>query len=259
MTDVRIKCPMCGASIKVAERFVGKRGRCPKCGEEFAASTGLAIREKPADVDFDMRPALAELPTPVAPPPTPVAPPPTIVMSAVLIPAAPRRRPNRWLVPAGLSLGVLAGVVGLAAWYLGGRTSDPQPAPRALPVAAREPPKPEPEPVEPVAVVPPRPKTVGEMTVNDLTDAQNLASFNAATAIVTYLGPENTGDITDEKVETTAIGDAGIIFTFTGRIEYTAENRASPSRYRYSVTVVYDVAANTHTVDAAKVGTKVIK
>lgn len=39
---MRLACPACGRNVKVPESALGKRGRCPGCGEVFALSEELA-------------------------------------------------------------------------------------------------------------------------------------------------------------------------------------------------------------------------
>lgn len=261
MGAVRIECPMCGASMKVGEGRVGKRGRCPKCGEEFLAPAGRAIPEKQPDVDFDL-----SVPKVMAEPAASIsfAPEPPASVSAsdrtVLLPARPlkRKRP-RWLVPAIGLLG-LAGItivaVGILALVDNGEATGPTAEDDSREPAVNV--EPEPEPVIAQPAAPPVPQTVGELTVNDLNVIKMGVAARVVTTVTGYLGQENTGDYSDEMWETETVGDTGLLYTATGRVEYTAQNRASPTRYKFSVTVLYDVPTQRFTVEAAKVGTKVI-
>ena len=69
---VEVSCPACSGAFKVAEQHIGKRAKCPKCGERFLI-VAPPNEDEPVLADLDW-----QSPVPVSvslPPPPPIAPP----------------------------------------------------------------------------------------------------------------------------------------------------------------------------------------
>src|SRR5271157_1305697 len=55
---LRVSCPTCKSTFKVAEHYAGKHGKCPKCGTRFAFSTPSTPNETlPASLGDELSPA----------------------------------------------------------------------------------------------------------------------------------------------------------------------------------------------------------
>ena len=77
---IRIDCPVCGKTLKVADEAAGKTGKCPQCNERFKVP-----KLKPAASQTSVAPAPPKRPTIVRPQlvrdplPVPVQVTPTVV------------------------------------------------------------------------------------------------------------------------------------------------------------------------------------
>jgi hypothetical protein len=52
---VQISCQSCSASLKVRDEFLGRKGKCPKCGQIIALSPPTAAEPAPAEDDDEVR------------------------------------------------------------------------------------------------------------------------------------------------------------------------------------------------------------
>ena len=54
---ISIKYPMCGKKLNVSEEKIGKKGRCPSCGETVVLNIidEHAVPPEPADTDAEKR------------------------------------------------------------------------------------------------------------------------------------------------------------------------------------------------------------
>jgi len=106
-----IKCPECGAALRVPEERVGRRGKCPKCGRAFVISSSAPTRTEQS----------SKLSTPHQPSTLPAR-----VPSVPGSPGGFQRHGFRWLLGAGGGVAVLLLVVfGLIVLLSnGGATSD---------------------------------------------------------------------------------------------------------------------------------------
>lgn len=98
-----LRCEACGFSKKVPDKFLGRKVRCPGCGQM------ATVEADPADLKLDD--VIPEPPAPPsAPAPKPGAPAPAPDLSLAEAPAATRRMPG--LLAGSLAGNLLAGLAG---------------------------------------------------------------------------------------------------------------------------------------------------
>ncbi|HQZ64028.1 MAG TPA: hypothetical protein PLY87_03080 [Planctomycetaceae bacterium] len=106
---IEFNCPYCTATIRVADAYAGKQGRCPKCDTRLVIPSVRSPNQPAAPEPSSPVEALAGLPfaagqTPIAPPgpmtgeETPFAPQPLVSSVAKSRRRRVRRRPSRALV-----------------------------------------------------------------------------------------------------------------------------------------------------------------
>lgn len=138
-----LACPFCAHSIPGAEKFLGKTGRCPKCGGTYRfppTADGNTVGVKPpatgaAPAKSPPRPAAAPPPQrPARPAPPRVASPPPVASNDLLLPEEvpvarldepsampfPMPRPKKVAPTSGISGNVIGGVLVLVLVFGGG-------------------------------------------------------------------------------------------------------------------------------------------
>ena len=72
---ITVECPQCGKKLKADEKFIGKKGRCPGCGNAVTIQGPSSLTERAMVGGAAMRPTQAPSAVPSAPrPATPGAP-----------------------------------------------------------------------------------------------------------------------------------------------------------------------------------------
>lgn len=54
-------CPHCSAKFKASDEYVGKKGKCQKCGETFIIEEPVVVSRRKVDLDDDPEPKTGEL------------------------------------------------------------------------------------------------------------------------------------------------------------------------------------------------------
>lgn len=175
---------------------------------------------------------------------------PPIVVTEVI--DGPARSP-RWMWPVIGGVSALALILGISL-LVADRGDEPDVA-----TATTEPePRPRRQFAQPAPPPDLRPARFGDLTFDDIAEIREGSAIHAMAVVIDYLGPENIGDFSDEQWDYAGSTETVVRMTVTGRIEYLAQNRASPSRYRCTVTVDHDLTDGSYTVVSAKVGSKQI-
>lgn len=115
--DARIAffCPGCGRSFEQSAKAAGRKTKCPQCATVFAipATAPSPVVDETPDTDDD--------PVDVSAAPQPAADTESAIAAAVAAYNAglsPQREPSKWIVPTGLMLLLLGGVLSVTGSFL---------------------------------------------------------------------------------------------------------------------------------------------
>jgi hypothetical protein len=87
---VEVNCPLCGKAGHVSQKHVGKKARCPKCGNQFVLTAPAPAKPQPPPIPTPP-PIVAEL---VQQPMPPAAATPRVAMPVVIAVDKPTEKPK---------------------------------------------------------------------------------------------------------------------------------------------------------------------
>lgn len=116
-SQIEFFCPGCGKAFQQSARAAGKKTKCPQCEIAFLIPETLPAPAPPKVQESSAKPPKAEAPAPPPPEDTEAAIAAAVAAYNAGKPTSPRGAP-RWIVPTGLALLLLGGILSITGSWL---------------------------------------------------------------------------------------------------------------------------------------------